>query len=199
MYLCWGFIRKQCWVHHNLTPLRRVATFFNRRTRARCLSYHSPQLTRRQCALAGKKARKKSAARRAMIYWIIATCRIVTAHTGAETQWQKCTKREKSLRATAPARVHNGARGQRVPLIYRRLFAPTNGYLSKLILFRESSLGGLGGWFPRASISPLVPINFERSHFCTRRVTQNCRGENAGGGGSVYGNGLSACTSSEIN
>lgn len=34
MYLCWGFIRKQCWVHHNFTPLRRVATFFSRRTRA---------------------------------------------------------------------------------------------------------------------------------------------------------------------
>jgi hypothetical protein len=47
------------------------------------------------------------------------------------------------------ARVQNGggvARGQRAPLIYRRLFAPTNGYLSKLILFRESSHGGFGGW-----------------------------------------------------
>jgi hypothetical protein len=93
----------------------------------------------------------------------------------------KVYKKRKITLACARVQNGGGARGQRARLIYRRLFAPTNGYLSKLILFRESSHGGFGGWAERASISPLVPINFERSHFCARRVTQNCRGENAGG------------------
>lgn len=110
MYLCRGFIRKQC--HYRAAgciaislPCGALWHFFGRHTRAR-LSYHSPQLTHRQSWLPGTKKRGK-VTRPAQWFTELSRLAALSAHTGVETQWQKCTKREKSL-WRARARVQNG-------------------------------------------------------------------------------------------
>jgi hypothetical protein len=110
VYLCRGFIRKQCWVHQNFTPLRRVVTFFAAtHTRAR-LSYHSPQLTHRQSWLPGKKARKKSPGRRndLLNYRDLPHCHRTQALKHNDKSVQK-EKNHSGLRARAKRRRCPGA------------------------------------------------------------------------------------------